>query len=180
MEEEREYDQEVTETVEEPEEAPAETEEETFDPERFKATLSKKNREAEALRKRLKELEPLAEKARELEEASKTDLQRLQEESGSFKERATKAESDLAKLHTAIERAPEGTDITRIMAVAKRASGDDEDSLAADIDELFELLAPSQKSPQRKPSERLRGGGNPDNEPEDLNPTSLAARIPRN
>ena len=167
------------ETVEEPTEAPEETEDNDFDPERAKAKISKANREAEGLRKRLRELEPLAQKARELEEASKTDLQRLQEEAGTHKERANKAESELAKIRKAIELAPEGTDVNRILAVAKRASGDDEEALAADVAELFELLAPSKGAPSTKPKEKLRGGGVPDVEPEET-PESLAARIPRN
>src|SRR5690606_41518565 len=85
MEEIREQDESVQEPVTSPEDEQDAGADVEFDPERFKATLSKKNREAESLRKRLKELEPLAEKARELEEGSKSELQRLQEESGSFK-----------------------------------------------------------------------------------------------
>lgn len=179
MDETREQDESVeNEVAEEPTEAPGETDD-SFDPERAKAKISKANREAEGLRKRLKELEPLANKARELEEASKTDLQRLQEEAGTHKDRAIKAESELSKIRKAIELAPEGTDVNRIMAVAKRASGDDEEALAADVSELFELLAPSKGAPSSKPKEKLRGGGDPDEEPEDLSPEKLASRIPR-
>jgi len=178
MEEIREQDESVQEPVTSPEDEQDAGADVEFDPERFKATLSKKNREAESLRKRLKELEPLAEKARELEEGSKSELQRLQEESGSFKERATKAETELLKLNAAFDRAPAGMDPKQIIAIAKRANGDDEESLAADLDELFELLTP-QKAPQRKPAERLRGGGNPDDEPDSFDPNAIVSRIPR-
>lgn|SRR5690606_8825384 len=156
-----------------------ETESEEFDPKRAMEKIHKQNRENKALRKRIEELEPHAAKARELEEASKTELQRLQEAHDSAQQRATAAEAELRKLNAAFDRAPAGTDLERIKAVAKRATGDDDESLFADVDELYELLAPK-PTPQSKPKERLRGGGTPAEPPEDMSPESLAARIPRN
>lgn len=157
-----------------------ETDDEPFDKERAKAKISKVNKEAENLRKRLKELEPLAQKAKELEDANKTDLQRLQEASESNKTRADAAEQSYRRLQTALDRAPEGATLAQIRAVAKRASGDSEDELAADVDELFELLTPKQPpNPSRKPHERLRGGGDPTEEPDETDPAKLAGRIRR-
>src|SRR5690606_13475741 len=114
MEETHEQEQTVQEeTVEEPTEAPEETEDNDYDPERAKAKRSKAIRVAIGVRKRLREREPLEQKARELEEARKTDLQRLQEEAGTHQERATKAESEPARIRKALELAPEGTDVNR-------------------------------------------------------------------
>jgi len=68
----------------------------------------------------------------------------------------------------------------RITAAEKRA--DD-----ADADELLKTFKPAgdgdgderKGGPQRKPSEDLRGGGDPTSEPGETNPTKLAESVPR-
>lgn len=64
---------------------------------------------------------------------------------------------------------------------AKRLTGTTREELEADADDLAETLpAPAPNVPlSQKPRENLRGGGRPDEEPEETDPRKLAARIPR-
>ncbi|ABS03206.1 hypothetical protein [Kineococcus radiotolerans] len=156
---------------------------EPFDEARAREALNKKNREAQQLRERLKELEPLAQKARELEEAGKSDLEKLSGERDSFRDRASSAEQRLSRLDVALEAAPEGISVTLLRQVAKRISGGTAEEMQADAEELFALLAPA-SAPDRpadvvpgRPKERLRGGSDPEDEPDEMDPAKLAAKI---
>lgn len=115
------------------------------------------------------------------EDANKSESQRMQEAAQESRTRAEKAEAALRRREIAEERAPEHATLAQIKAVAKRLSGDDDDALADDADELFALLAPEPpktRTPSR-PKERLRGGGEPDEEPEETDPRRLADLIRR-
>ena len=153
---------------------------EPFDQDRAMAKIRKANSEADNLRKRLKELEPLAKKAQELEDANKTEAQRLVEARDQFKARADTAEVTLSKLEIALEAAPDGASLAQVRAVAKRVSGATAEERAADAAELYELLGATAKPTVKgKPREALRGGGDPDEEPEETDPRKLADRIGR-
>lgn len=136
-------------------------------------SLSRKNEKAAADR---------AAALKKYEDANKSESERLQEALSQHQSRAEKAEAALRRREIAEQRAPEHATVAQIKAVAKRLSGDSEDDLEADADELFALLAPAPepkaKTPSR-PKERLRGGGDPDEEPEETDPRKLAALIPR-
>lgn len=123
-----------------------------------------------------------AEKLKEYEDQGKSESQRLQEERDSHKTRAEKAEAALKRREIAEARAPEHVTVAQIKAVAKRLAGETDDDLESDADELFALLAPkpveTPKVPER-PKERLRGGGDPDEESEENDPKKLAALVPR-
>jgi len=120
------------------------------------------------------------------EDANKSESERLQEERDSHRSRAEKAEAALKRREIAEERAPDHATPKQIAQVAKRMSGDDDDALATDADELFAMWAPtpkdeppaSSKTPSR-PQERLRGGAEPDDEPGPTDPRALANLIPR-
>ena len=56
-----------------------------------------------------------------------------------------------------------------------RLRGDDEESMLADAEKLVGLLKPP--APRRKPTETLRGGGEPDTEPEETDLAKLGARM---
>lgn len=150
---------------------------EPFDAERAKRALAKKNSEAENLRKRLKELEPLAAKAKELEDAGKSETEKLVADRDTHKGRADKAETSLRKLTVALDTAPEGASLAQVRAVAKRLSGDTDEALAADAEELYELLGARKGQVLDRPREKLRGGGNPDEPVEETDPRKLAALI---
>ena len=171
-----EVDEATTDSPEEPE-APADKADE-FDAERAKEKIAKANREAQNLRARLKELEPLAAKAKELEDANKSDNEKLIEDRDGHKSRADTAEAVAKKLNIALEAAPEGATIAQVRAVAKRLSGSTDEELAADAEELYELVGATAKPKvARKPAEKLRGGTDPDEPVEETDPRKLAAAI---
>lgn len=128
------------------------------------------------------DLKSKAEKLAELEKANQSAEERLSGERDTFKSRAEKAEAALKRREIAEARAPEHATSAQIKAVAKRLAGESDDDLEADADELFALLAPAPEAKPKTPSrprERLRGGGDPDDEPEETDPRKLAALVPR-
>ncbi len=149
-----------------------------------KRALDAMKREKNAAKKQVAEL--LA-KVKAFEDKDKTEGQRLQEAAEEAKTRAAKAESSARKLQMALDRAPDGASLAHIKAVAKRISGDSDEELEADCDELFALFVPqkenttstTKKEPPGKPKERLSGGGNPDDEPDEMDPRKLAEAIGR-
>lgn len=134
----------------------------------------------ELSRKNEKSFKTASAELKKYQDADKSESQRLQEDRDSHRSRAEKAELALKKRELAEELAPDHATAAQIRAVAKRMSGDDDDALEADAKELFELIAPktAAKTPSR-PKEKLRGGSEPDEEPEPTDPRKLAAMIPR-
>lgn len=59
-----------------------------------------------------------------------------------------------------------------------RLKGDTEEEILADAEKLLALVA-GRKAPTQRPKENLRGGGNPNEEPDETDPRKLAAKIPR-
>lgn len=144
-----------------------------------KQALDRMKRERNAAQKALKDVN---DKLKKYEDQGKSETQRLSEAAEEAKARASKSEQGLQKLQMAMDRAPEGATLKQIRAVAKRLSGDTDEELEADADELFALLAPAKekaKPPPGKPRENLRGGGDPDEEPEEMDPRKLANLIGR-
>lgn len=131
----------------------------------------KKNSENRNLRARLKELEPLAQKAKELEEATKSESEKLSE-------RLTKAEQAAAetlKLRVALRKG-----LTEVQA--KRLVGATEEELEADAEELLASFGGGEGDKPKprvsgKPREKLRGGNDPDEEPEETDVRKLGARM---
>jgi hypothetical protein len=132
-------------------------------------------------RKNEKSFKDTAAKLKQFEDANKSESQRLQEERDSHKTRAERAEAALKRREIAEQLAPEHATARHIAQVARRMAGDDDDALEADARELFELIAPESKAPKTpsRPKERLRGGSEPDEDPEPTDPRKLAALIPR-
>lgn len=136
-----------------------------------------------------KELAAARAKLKEIDDRDKTETQRLQEAKDEAASRAAKAEEKARAFSIAMERAPEHATLAHVRAVAKRVRGESDEDLEQDADELFELLAPAptekkeKAAPDRKvagrPRERLRGGGDPDDEPEENDPRKLADLIRR-
>jgi predicted RNase H-like HicB family nuclease len=144
--------------------------------------LDQLRRENKATRRELAEKSA---KLKEISDRDKSESERLAEAKQEADGRATKAETSLKKFQVAMDRAPEGATIAQVRAVAKRLHGDSEEELESDAEELFELIkAPApesgKKSPAGKPRPHLRGGGDPEEEPEEMDPKKLAALIPRN
>lgn len=137
-----------------------------------------------------KRADELAAKVKEFEDKDKSELERATGDRDSWKTRAEKAEAANTRRDLAEALAPDHATTKQIAQVARRMQGSDEDSLRKDAEELFELIAPapssnghqssSGKPPGGKPTERLRGGSDPDgNDPGEMDPIKLAALIPR-
>lgn len=133
-------------------------------------------------RRHEKQFKDASSKLRQHEDANKSEAERLQEAAQEYRTRTEKAEAALRRREIAEDRAPGHATLAQIKAVAKRLSGDSDDDLEADADELFALLAPEPpkaRTPER-PREALRrpkGGSDPDDEPEENDPRALAALI---
>jgi hypothetical protein len=151
---------------------------EAFDEARAKAKITKANAEAAGLRKRLKEAEAKASRLDELENQGKSETERLSGEAANATTRAEKAELEAARWRVALEKG-----LTQTMA--KRLVGTTEEELSADADELVSELGNgtsgngTSNGLKRKPDERLKGGGAPEEEPEESDPWKLAEKIPR-
>jgi len=149
--------------------------------------LREERKTARAERDRVKnELAELRKKLAKYEDEGKSELQRLQEAAESHKTRAERVEAALRKREIAEERAPAHATLAQIKAVAKRLSGDDDDALAEDADELFGLLVPppvEKEKPPRTPSrpkERLRpGSADPEDDDDETDPRKLADAVRR-
>jgi hypothetical protein len=156
---------------------------EPFDEDRAKVKIAKANKEAQSLRNRLKELEPLAAKAKELEDANKTETERLSERLSSAEERAGKAESELLRLRVAIGKGLTPEQERLLNTTARRLVGTTQEELEEDADDLLSSFASKDTKTttkvERRPKERLRGGGDPDEPVEETDPKKLAATIPR-
>lgn len=121
---------------------------------------------------------------KQLREKGLTEDQRKQQERDDYKTRAERAELEVRQWRVARDHAPDHATIKQIAAVAKRLQGADDDAMGEDADELFGFLAPPTSSNgssrvPAKPKEKLKGGGDPDDDPGEMDPSKLAARIPR-
>lgn len=129
------------------------------------------------------ELQKAQDELRKHSDKDKSETQRLQEERDALKAELSKATSSMKRRDVAEEFAPEHATPAQIRAVAKRLHGDTDAELEADARELYALIAPepavSKSSVSSKPKERLRGGGDSDEGPEETDPSKLAALLPR-
>jgi hypothetical protein len=122
------------------------------------------------LRGDLEKTKPALARVKELEDATKTETQRLTEDRDSHKTRAQEAESKLIRMEVGLAKG-------LTPAQAKRLVGSTKEELEADADDLLATFG-GKPGGGTKPTERLRGGGEPDTEPTpDYH--KLAAEIPR-
>lgn len=152
---------EATET--EAEEQPTETEtdspeeadkDEAWDPERAKRKIGKVNSENKALRERATAAEKKAAGVDELQQQTQT------------------LGSENLRLRV-------GYELGLPLEIAMRLQGEDRDSMVKDAEKLVELIAPT-KRPTQRPTEALRGGLEPDKEPEETDTRKIAERMFRN
>lgn len=133
------------------------------DADKWKTYARKHEREAKAALKRLKELE----------DADKTEVQKATDKLTDAEKRAESAELRALRLEVAASKG-------LTPGQAKRLVGTTQEDLEADADELLESFKPDDKSskgPGGKPRENLRGGNEPDEEPEETDPRKLAAKV---
>lgn len=161
---------------------PAEQRDEAPLPQWARDQIAKARKDAAGYREKLRAAEPLAKRAQDADEASKTETQRLTEQAQANLARAEKAERELLRTSVAARKG-----LTPDQA--RRLVGATEEELDADADELLAAFAgangtattppPAATLPRRRPTERLRGGDDPDEPAEETDPRKLAAQIPR-
>lgn len=135
----------------------------------LKAALKKANKEAEEHRRKLKEIE----------DRDKSEGEKLTDRITAAERRADEAEARALRLEVATAKG-------LTAGQAKRLAGTTREELEADADELLADFAPANSgdddhrpTPGSRPKERLRGGGDPTEEPEETDPRKLADLIPR-
>lgn len=135
----------------------------------LRAALKKANAEAAASRHKLQEIE----------DRDKSDGEKLTDRLAAAEKRADAAESHAIRMEVAASKG-------LTAGQAKRLAGTTREELEADADELLADFAPaaggdddSKPTPSSRPKERLRGGGDPTEEPEETDPRKLADLIPR-
>lgn len=158
-----------------------EEDDELGEPGRRALTAMKEQRKAaRAERDRAKqELADLRSKLDKYESANKSELQRLIEERDTLKAELGKVSSTAKRRDIAEELAPEHATAKQIRMVSQYLRGSTDEELEASAEELFAHFAPEPqkaRTPQ-KPRERLRGGGEPDEEPEEADARKLAELI---
>lgn len=149
---------------------------EPFDEERAKAKIAKANAEARNLRERLKAAEEKAARLDEIEDADKSEVEKLTAQLAKAQGQAQEAELRAMRAEVAAEKGLSA-------AQAKRLVGGTLEELAADADELLESFKPQEGTggvpPSGKPTENLRSGGDPTEDPVELDPAKLAEAVPR-
>lgn len=136
----------------ETESPPEDDKDEAWNPERARRKIGKVNSENKALRDRATTAEKKA--------ASVDDLT---EENGGLK--ATVLQLEV------------GYELGLPLAIAKRLQGSNREEMLADAEALVELVAPTKRPPSNRPTEQLRGGGQPDREPEETDLKKIGARM---
>lgn len=150
----------------------------TFQPitsqEEFDKTLGKRLAAERAKYAGFEDLKVKASKYDELEAAKKTAEERLTERLQSLESENNTLKLDKLRADVASAKGLPAK-------WAKRLTGTTREELEADADDLAETLPqPAPNVPlSQKPRENLRGGGRPDEEPEETDPRKLAAKIPR-
>ena len=113
----------------------------------------------------------------ELEEKQKSELQRATDRATELEGKATEAELRALRLEVAVDKGLTPTQ-------AKRLVGKNKEELESDADDLIASFKDEGKStatpPSGKPKERLvRGGGDPNEEPEESDYREVAKKISR-
>lgn len=111
-----------------------------------------------------------------IRDGEKSEVQKERERADAAEKRAN--EADHRELQRAVAEA-KGIPLKH----AARLRGSTKEELEADADDYLEDYTPPEGGGKRpipgKPRENLRGGGAPDDEPEEIDPAKLAAQIPR-
>lgn len=147
-------------------------------PEWARAAITKANKEAAGFRTKVRELEPLAKKAQELEDAGKSDADKLNARAADAEKRAQEAELRVLRLEVAADKGLSPAQARRLVGGTKEELEEDADDLLATFGGSKSDDADGTKPPSRRPKERLKAGGEPEEEPEP-DTDKILAKVPR-
>jgi hypothetical protein len=121
---------------------------------------------------RAKELEA---QLKEITDKDKSEVEKLREENAELTKKLADADTRSERLEVAMTKG-------LTAAQAKRLVGTTKEELEADADEILEAFPAKDGAtpppPSRRPSE-LRGGSDPTDGPDEVDPAKLAADVPR-
>lgn len=132
-------------------------------------------------RKHEAEAKKLRDRVKELDDADKSEIEKASGRAAEAEKRAEDAELRALRLEIAAEKG-------LTASAAKRLHGSTREELEADADDLAELIKPaadtdsgtsSKGTPTTKPTETLKGGGQPNKTPVEKDPRKLAELIGR-
>jgi seryl-tRNA synthetase len=113
---------------------------------------------------------------------NKSELQRLIEERDTLKDQLGQVTSKAKRRDIAEDLAPAHATPAQIRLVSKYLTGSSDEELQDSAEELFAQFAPEPKEPAKsrtpsRPKEKLRGGGDPDEDDDETDPRKLAEMI---
>lgn len=113
-----------------------------------------------------------AKRLAEMEEADKTEAQKAADKAAEAEKRAQEAETRALRLEVAVSKG-------LTPSQAKRLVGATKEELEADADDFLESIKPADDKgkPPGGPRERLSGGSDPTEEPEETDPAKLADKV---
>lgn len=130
------------------------------------------------------ELKKAADELKALKDKDKSESEKLNGELAAEKATSAKTAAENRRLRVALAKAPEGISAADVLKYADRLRGDTQEQLEADAEEFFASFGSSTtstkdgKPPASKPSERLKPGGAPEEEP-DIDTDKVLEKIPR-
>lgn len=127
---------------------------------KWKALAKKHENEAKKLRK----------ERDDLDNAGKSELEKAADRATDAEKRASASEARALRLEIAAEKGLSAKQAGRLV-------GESREDLEADADSLLEEFG-GKPTPGGRPTENLRGGNEPDDEPDEKDPRKLAANVP--
>lgn len=132
--------------------------------------------ERKARRDAEKKVTDLEARLKEIEDKDKSEVQKLTDEVAALRKTATDHETKALRAEVAMAKGLSA-------AQAKRLVGTTKEELEADADEVLEAFptpgGAATAPPGKKPVPDLRGGTEPNTDPEETDPAKLAESVPR-
>jgi len=156
-----------TEAEETTEEQPEQSQESQEDTNSSDETDWRKNFDPDKAADRIRKLQS---EAKNLRERTKAAEKKAEDTDGEKDQRISTLEAELLR-----ERV--GRRLNLPDELVDRLRGDTEDDLLADAEKLVALVGPAKRPGSRRPAEQLRGGGEPEREPEETDTRKIAERM---
>ncbi len=141
-----------------------------FDPERAKKTIGKLREELRAAKS---DKAPQSEKDEKAISSLRKQLADLEGKAKAVDEK----DQQISAQEATILRYEVAFDLGLPKELASRLRGNDRDEMLQDAQALLELVSAGKRPPTKRPAESLRGGGEPEREPEETDLSKLGARM---